>query len=174
VLSDIFGKAGKEILTGLMQGKTVEDILKTTENKYLKKHKQKIIDAAKGALSETDMFLLKQMSRTIEALTIQIHEIALRMAELVDKDALEIVMSVPGVGKLSGITILAELGDVSRFGNGGQVASWCGFAPSVFQSAGVTKIGGITKESCENNVQSFLLRGRAIHAYSCKLFLHSS
>jgi transposase len=32
-----------------------------------------------------------------------------------------------------------------RFGNGGQVVSWCGFAPFVFQSAGVTKIGGITK-----------------------------
>jgi transposase len=149
VLSDIFGKAGKEILNGLMQGKTVEDILKTTQNERLKKRKQEIMEVAKGALGETDMFLLKQMSRTIEALTIQIHEIEIRMAELVDKDALEIVMSVSGVGKLSGITILAELGDVSRFGNGGQGASWCGFVPSVFQSVGVTKIGGITRRgSC--------------------------
>jgi hypothetical protein len=49
------------------------------------------------------------------------------------------------VGRLSGATVLAELGDVSRFSNGGQVASWCGFAPSVFQSAGVTRIGGIAK-----------------------------
>jgi transposase len=145
VLSDIFGKAGKEILDGLMSGKTVEDILKTTENKHLKKRKQEIIDAAKGSLSEVDMFLLKQMSRTIESLTIQIKEIEERMAELVDKAALEIICSVPGVGRLSGATILAELGDVSWFGNGGQVASWCGFAPSVSQSAGTTKIGGITK-----------------------------
>jgi hypothetical protein len=133
------------ILNGLMMGKTVEDILKTTQNKYLKKHKQKIIDVAKGSLSETDIFLLKQMSRTIVELTVQIHEIELRMAELVDKDALKIICSVPGVGVLSGATILAELGDVSRFSNGGQGASWCGFAPSVSQSAGVTKIGGITK-----------------------------
>ena len=42
-------------------------------------------------------------------------------------------------------TILAELGDPSRFSSGGQVASWCGLAPSVSQSAGSTKIGGITK-----------------------------
>jgi transposase len=145
VLSDIFGKAGKEILDGLMSGKTVEDILKTTENKHLKKRKQEIIDAAKGSLSEVDMFLLKQMSRTIESLTIQIKEIEERMAELVDKAALEIICSVPGVGRLSGATILAELGDVARFGNGRQVASWCGFAPSVSQSAGTTKIGSITK-----------------------------
>ena len=145
VLSDIFGKAGKEILDGLMQGKTVENILKTTQNKYLKKHKQTIIDAAKGALSKTDIFLLKQMSCTIGELTVQIHELEVRIAELVDKKALKIICSVPGVGKLSGATILAELGDVMRFGNSGQVASWCGFAPSVSQSAGVTRIGGITK-----------------------------
>jgi len=145
VLSDIFGKAGKEILEGLMKGKTVEEILKTTQNEHLKKRKVEILDAAKGALSETDMFLLKQMSRTIEALTIQIKELEARMAGLVDKRALEVICSVPGVGALSGATILAELGDVSRFGNGGQVASWCGFAPFVSQSAGMTKIGGITK-----------------------------
>jgi transposase len=145
VLSDIFGKAGKEILEGLMAGKTVEDILKTTENKHLKKQKQAIIDAARGSLSETDIFLLKEMTQTIAALTVQIHNIEQHMAELVDKESLEIICSVPGVGRLSGATILAELGDVSRFGNGGQVASWCGFAPSVSQSAGVTRIGGITK-----------------------------
>jgi hypothetical protein len=85
------------------------------------------------------------MQQTIDALTVQIHNIERRMAELVDKAALEIICSVPGVGRLSGATILAELGDVARFGNGRQVASWCGFAPSVSQSAGVTRIGGITK-----------------------------
>jgi len=145
VLSDIFGKAGKEILDGLMAGKTVEETLKTTQNEHLKKHKAEILDAAKGALSETDMFLLQQMSRTIESLTIQIKEIEERMAELVDKRDLEVICSVPGVGRLSGATILAELGDVTRFSNGRQVASWCGFAPFVSQSAGSTKIGGITK-----------------------------
>jgi len=145
VLSDVFGASGREILDGLKAGKSVENILNTTQNKHLQKKKQEIIDAAKGSLSETDIFLLEEMGHTIDTLTIQIHNIEERMAELVDNDALEIICSVPGVGRLSGATILAELGDVSRFGNGGQVASWCGFAPSVSQSAGVTKIGGITK-----------------------------
>jgi transposase len=146
VLSDIFGASGREILEGLKNGKTVEEILETTENKRLQKRKQEIIDAARGSLSETDMFLLKEMGQTIDALTVQIHSIEERMAELVDKKALEIICSVPGVGALSGATILAELGDVTRFHNGRQVASWCGFAPFVSQSAGVTKIGGITKQ----------------------------
>ncbi|MCL2868982.1 MAG: IS110 family transposase [Candidatus Bathyarchaeota archaeon] len=145
VLSDIFGVSGKEILYGLMSGKTVEEILKTTKNKHLKRREAEIIDAAKGALSEVDMFLLKEMGQTIDALTVQIHNIEARMAELVDPRALEVICSVPGVGRLSGATILAELGDVTRFSSGGQVASWCGLAPFVSQSAGSTKIGSITK-----------------------------
>ena len=145
VLSDIFGKSDKELLKGLMKGKTVEGILKTTESKRLKKRKQEIIDVARGSLSEIDMFLLKEMEQTIDALTVQIHNIERCMDELVDKAALEIICSVPGVGRLSGATVLAELGDVTRFGNGRQVASWRGFAPFVSQSAGVTRIGGITK-----------------------------
>jgi len=145
VLSDIFGVSGREITEGLMAGKTIEEILNATKNEHLKKRKQEIIDAAKGCLSEVDMFLLKEMTQTIDALTVQIRNIEQRMANLVDRRALEIICSVPGVGRLSGATILAELGDVTRFSSGGQVASWCGLAPSVSQSAGSTKIGGITK-----------------------------
>jgi transposase len=145
VLSDIFGKAGREITEGLMTGKTIDEILNATKNEHLKKRKAEIIDAAKGCLSEVDMFLLKEMTQTIDVLTVQIHNIEHHMAKLVDKRALEIICSVPGVGKLSGATILAELGDVTRFNNGKQVASWCGLAPFVSQSAGTTKIGGITK-----------------------------
>ena len=108
VLSDIFGKAGKEILDGLMAGKTVEEILNATKNERLKKREEEIIDAVKGCLSEVDMFLLKEMTQTIDALTVQIRNIEQRMANLVDRRALEVICSVPGVGKLSGATILAE------------------------------------------------------------------
>jgi len=145
VLSDIFGVSGREITEGLMAGKTVEEILNATKNEHLKKRKAEIIDSAKGCLSEVDMFLLKEMTQTIDALTVQIRNIEHHMAKLVDRRALEIICSVPGVGKLSGATILAELGDVTRFSNGKAVVSWCGLAPFVSQSAGTTKIGGITK-----------------------------
>ena len=60
VLSDIFGKAGKEILDGLMAGKTVEEILNTTQNEYLKKRKTEVIDAAKGALVRWKCFFLSR------------------------------------------------------------------------------------------------------------------
>ncbi|MDR2202940.1 MAG: IS110 family transposase [Nitrososphaerota archaeon] len=58
---------------------------------------------------------------------------------------MEVVCFVSGVGKLSGVTILAELGDVGRFDSDKAVVSWCGLAPCVYQSAGVTRLGHITK-----------------------------
>jgi transposase len=60
-LSDVFGKAGMEILNGLMAGKTVEAILEHTENNQLKKRCDEIKAVAKGSLSETDIFELKKL-----------------------------------------------------------------------------------------------------------------
>jgi len=145
-LSDVFGKAGKEILNGLMKGKTVEDILTNTNNKFLIAKKDELSEVVKGSLGEVDMFVLDELTRSADALAVQIREIEVKMATLIDQRDLEIVCSVPGVGKLSAATILAELGDSKRFSNGKQVAAWSGFAPSVCQSAGVTRFGGITKQ----------------------------
>ncbi len=41
-LKDVFGKAGKEILEGLMVGKTVEDVLEQTQNTWLKNRSDEI------------------------------------------------------------------------------------------------------------------------------------
>ena len=74
-LSDVFGKAGMEILNGLMAGKSVEYILEHTENKRLKSRCDEIKAVAKGALSENDIFVLKQLTETIKHLDEQIHAV---------------------------------------------------------------------------------------------------
>jgi transposase len=145
-LSDVFGKAGMEILNGLMAGKTVECILEHTENKWLKARCDEIKAVAKGALSETDIFELKKLTETIRHLDEQIKDVQARIETLVDKRDVEVVSSVPGVGFKSAAAILAEIGDANRFSNGKQIASWAGLAPSVYQSAGVCIMGSITKQ----------------------------
>jgi len=133
VLSDLFGKAGTELLEGLLAGKTVKAILENTENKQLKAKSAEIEAVAQGALSEIDHFVLEQLIRTINNLTEQIKLIELRIDGLVNRCDLEVVCCfVPGVGLLSGATILAELGDVTRFDSDKAVACWCGLAPSVY------------------------------------------
>jgi transposase len=145
VISDIFGAAGTEIINGLLAEKTVDNILENTKNKQLKTKCDEIKAVAQGTLQQEDIFMLNQLLRTIKCLDEQIKQIEQHIAVLVDKAAMEIVMSVPGVGFLSAATILAELGESSRFCNEKQVACWCGLVPSLHQSAGVTTLGRITK-----------------------------
>jgi transposase len=145
-LSDIFGKAGMEILNGLMAGKSVEDILEHTESKRLKSKSDEIKAVARGALSETDIFELKELTVTIKNIDEQIKIILTQIQSLADKKDVAIVSSVPGVGARSAAAILAEIGDAKRFSNGKQIASWAGLVPSLHQSAGITILGSITKQ----------------------------
>jgi transposase len=145
-LSDVFGKAGMEILNGLMAGKTVEYILEHTENMRLQSRCDEIKAVAKGSLSEIDIFELKKLTETIKHLDEQIGDVEARIEMLVNQRDVEIVSSVPGVGKRSAAAILAEIGDATRFSNGKQIASWTGLAPSLHQSAGVCVLGSITKQ----------------------------
>ena len=65
---------------------------------------------------------------------------------LANQRDVEVVSSVPGIGKRSAAAILAEIGDAKRFSNSKQIASWAGLVPSLHQSAGITILGSITKQ----------------------------
>jgi transposase len=144
-LSDVFGKAGREILEGLMDGKTVDAILERTENRWLRKRADEIKTVARGALSESDIFILKECTEMVAHLSEKILRVEARIELLVDGQSVEIVSSVPGVGKRSAAAIVAEIGDAKRFSDGKKIASWTGLAPSVYQSAGTFVTGSITK-----------------------------
>lgn len=145
-LSDVFGKAGTEILNGLMNGQTVEDILDHTENKWLKNRVEEVKKVAKGGLSESDIFLLKEFTEIIETLNEKISQVEARVETLVDAKDVSIVSSVPGVGRNSAAAIVAEIGDAGQFVDGSHLTSWAGLAPMVYQSAGVFVTGHITKK----------------------------
>lgn len=152
-LKDVFGKAGKEILEGLMVGKTVEAVLEQTQNTWLKNRSDEIKAVARGALSEEDIFVLKELTDTVNHLNERIHDIEARMGSFVsvqdevvaNERDVEIVASVPGVGSKSAIAIVAEIGDVGHFATADDLASWAGLVPSVYQSAGKFVTGHITK-----------------------------
>jgi transposase len=117
VLSDIFGKAGTELIDGLLSGKNIGTILKDIKNKKLMAKSAELEDVVQGTLSENDHFMLEQIMRTLKDLNEQILQMEQRIAVLVNKDSLNVICSVPGIGLISGATILAELGDVGRFNN---------------------------------------------------------
>ena len=57
----------------------------------------------------------------------------------------EILLTMPGVGKLTALTILAELGDYRRFGRRSSVSSFAGLVPSSKRSDKSCRYGKITK-----------------------------
>ena len=58
----------------------------------------------------------------------------------------KLLMSMPGVGRLIALIILAEVGDISRFHKPKSLCSWAGLTPRVHNSDAVVQHGHITKE----------------------------
>lgn len=91
----------------------------------------------------------------------QVIDSDLRLLDLVEREVTEIdailaqlgysekrvrlLMTLPGVGVAVAQTLLAALGDISRFRDGDRAASYLGLVPSTRQSADHTYHGSITK-----------------------------
>ncbi len=57
-----------------------------------------------------------------------------------------LLTTIPGIGNLSALVIISELGDIKRFKRARQVASYTGLIPSIYSSANVRKTGALTKQ----------------------------
>ena len=57
-----------------------------------------------------------------------------------------VLTQLPGVGPFTALVILAEVGDVSRFGSARKLASWAGLTPTVRGSDRVAHYGHISKQ----------------------------
>ncbi|KMY65622.1 hypothetical protein AAU61_21160 [Desulfocarbo indianensis] len=58
----------------------------------------------------------------------------------------QLLMSIPGVGPVVALTILAEVGDISRFSSHRKLASYAGLIPRLHASGGIERHGRITKQ----------------------------
>jgi transposase len=58
----------------------------------------------------------------------------------------KVLTQLPGVGPFTALVILAEAGDVSRFGSARKLASWAGLTPTVRGSDRVAHYGHISKQ----------------------------
>ena len=61
-----------------------------------------------------------------------------------NKSLFKKLQSVPGIGPITAIGIMAEIGDISRFAHFKQLASYVGLVPRLHQSGESDKTGGIT------------------------------
>jgi transposase len=147
VLADIFGKSGRYLMTSLMDGVGIEEILKGIPVKRIRKKADQIKDSIRGSLDTTQIMLIQGSLEQIESIQKRINEldkeIRLRVANR--KEDLNIAMSIPGIGFTSATVLLAEIGDFRDFDKPEQLAAWSGLVPAVYQSADKRVTGRITK-----------------------------
>lgn len=62
-----------------------------------------------------------------------------------DRRDIEILMSIPGIGKTSAFLIAAEVGDVKRFSSSRKLCAYLGLVPRIYQSSRTSHYGRITK-----------------------------
>jgi len=83
---------------------------------------------------------------TIDYLTRQINHVENVVESKVQlKEAYELLMTMPGVGTILGLTIMLETGPIDRFAHVGKYASYCRKVPTLWMSAGKEKGSGNKK-----------------------------
>jgi transposase len=70
---------------------------------------------------------------------------ALRKNRLI-RERVQRLMSIPGIGELTALTWVLEIGDVSRFRSSRKAISYCGLCSAQHESAGKEQRGPISKK----------------------------
>jgi len=86
-----------------------------------------------------DLALIDALAAPIAALDEQVHQRAK------DDPAVKVLTQLPGVGEFTALVILAETGDITRFGSARKLAAWAGLTPIVRGSDHTVRHGHISK-----------------------------
>ncbi|WP_147536298.1 transposase, partial [Bacillus marasmi] len=103
---------------------------------------QILLDYAKNSISqpkqllEGDIFLLTQKLDRFELLNNQIDVLERKIEDLFVGMEGAVILSVPGIGVVTGAELFAEMGDISDFEHAGQLIKMAGTNPIVKQSGG--------------------------------------
>jgi transposase len=148
VASDVLGVSGRAMLKAIINGTEDPELLAGLARGRMKNKKEELIRSLHGIIGPHQRLLLATQLEHIEFLDQQIarldEEIAERMRPF--EEDLELLDTIPGVGRRAAEEILAETGtDMNRFPTAAHLASWAGMSPGNNKSAGKNKSGGTTK-----------------------------
>jgi transposase len=142
VISDIFGKSGRDMLDALIAGQRNPHELASLARRRMRAKTSVLQEALTGHFTDHHAFMLGMMLARIDALTAQIDTLTTRIGQAIAPYAAQVAQldEIPGVGVIAAQDILAEIGtDMSRFPTPGHLVSWAKFAPRARQSAGRAK-----------------------------------
>ena len=143
VISDLMGVSGRRMIEAMIVGECDPHRLAALAERTIKASPKALCEALHGRLREAHRFLLKLHLQQWDALDTAIRQIDRQVAwqiERMDLGATDeqlpfrqlilLLSAIPGISRLSAITILAEIGrDMSRFPTAGHLVAWAGLCP---------------------------------------------
>jgi len=142
-------KSVMNVVQGIIKGENTEDeLIRHIHGRIVNKDKEKVKASLIGIISDADRFLFKQCYQEHELIIQQQQECVEhmeRMCEQYYKKELELLCTVPGIQRLSAMTIIAELGvNLKTFATAAALTGWAGLRPRNDESAKKIKSRKIT------------------------------
>lgn len=145
VVSNMNGAVANRIIEAMLLGE--EDVEKLTlfHHGKMQCSKEELALALNGFLTDHHRFLLSMVRTSIKAKESLIKELEKKIDSHLEANKLalnvELLQTIPGVGKDGATEIVAEMGnDMSKFPNEQHLASWAGMCPGNNESAGKKKV----------------------------------
>ncbi|MCL1809390.1 MAG: IS110 family transposase [Clostridiales bacterium] len=130
--SDVNGKSSRRVIDALVKGQALdEEHLKELLHGSMHKKIPDIMPAVEGVMTPMQKRLLACVIDHIDDMTKRIGDIDRLMEDYLGEyeEAIVKLDAMPGTGRQSAETILAEIGfDMSRFPSGGHLSRWAGIA----------------------------------------------
>jgi transposase len=98
-------------------------------------------------LPATPRAIIEDCCGLLDALAAPIARLERQIAALAKPDPrVQALMALPGVGRLTAMTLVAEIGDIARFPTARKLCAWAGLTPTVRNSDRKVRHGHITKQ----------------------------
>ena len=137
------------VVRGIIQGENNSDeLIRHVHARITNKYKEKIAASLQGVVSDSDRFIFRHNYEVLELLTRQQQECIKEMEKICDilyEQEMNLLCTIPGIQKLSAMTIIAELGvDMKTFLTAAALTGWVGLRPRNDESAKKIKSRKIT------------------------------
>lgn len=138
-ISDILGKSGRAMLEAIIAGVTDPEKLARLAHPRLQATPDNLKAALRGRINDHHRLMLRIFLDQIDATNVNIRRLEEHVQTALEdyREAVDLLCTIPGVGREMSACIVAEVGtDMSRFATAGHLISWAGLCPRSDESAG--------------------------------------
>jgi transposase len=150
VATDMMGRSGRAMLDALVSGTTDPQVLADLARGQLRKKLPALREALEGRFDVEHTIVVGRILAHIDYLDEAIDDLSTAIEAQLGPlaPAVELLCTIPGVGRRAAEVILAETGgDMSAFASAKHLASWAGMCPGNDESAGKRRSGKTRKGS---------------------------